>query len=165
MIEPLRFSFVVGCGVDHAFATWTTRVSAWWPLDHTVSCEGGLQVVIEPGVGGRIFERTASGREIEWGEITAWEPPRRLRYLWHLRSDRADATEVEIVFTALARASTRVDIEHRGWERFGAAGRARRDANQSGWAGLLPVYVAACSVEPGAARQSGIYSSKSEVKS
>jgi hypothetical protein len=164
VIEPLRFSFVVGCGVDHAFATWTARVLSWWPLDHTVSCEAGLQVVIEPGVGGRIFERTVSGREIEWGEITVWEPPHLLRYLWHLRADRADATEVEVVFTALAGTSTRVDIEHRGWERLGAAGTVRRDANQAGWAGLVPYYVEACSGEPGSAPQSEIYRDKSEVK-
>jgi len=33
-----------------------------------------------------------------------WEPPTRIGYLWHLRRDRADATEVEITFTPLAAA-------------------------------------------------------------
>ena len=32
--------------------------------------------------------------------MTVWEPPARLAYLWHLRRDRADATEVEIRFIA-----------------------------------------------------------------
>ena len=34
----------------------------------------------------------AAGAEVEWGEVTAFEPPHRLAYLWHIRRDRADAT-------------------------------------------------------------------------
>jgi uncharacterized protein YndB with AHSA1/START domain len=75
--------------------------------------------------------------------VLAWEPPRRLRYLWHLRFDRADATEVEITFAPDAD-GTAVTIVHRGWERLGAAGPERRERNERGWAGLLPLYVAAC---------------------
>ena len=54
------------------------------------------------------------GDEVDWGEITVWEPPRRLGYLWHIRTDRADATEVEIGFFDRGDSTTRVDIEHRG---------------------------------------------------
>jgi uncharacterized protein YndB with AHSA1/START domain len=101
--------------------------------------------VFEPRVGGRIYERTASGREETWGQILAWDPPLRLAYLWHLRTDRSDATEVEISFTGQADGLTRVDIEHRGWERLGARAEDRRQANRRGWDGLLPAFVAACS--------------------
>jgi Activator of Hsp90 ATPase homolog 1-like protein len=144
VIEPLRLSFEVGCPVEHAFSVWTRRTSAWWPVSHTVTAEPGLEVVFEGRSGGRIFERTPSGVEVDWGEIRVWEPPRRLTYLWHLRADRADATEVDISFTDLGNATTRVDIEHRGWDRLGAKGLARRDANRAGWGGLLPHYQAAC---------------------
>ena len=102
-------------------------------------------MVFEPRVGGRIFERTTGGKEIEWGEITLWDPPNRVAYLWHISADRSDATDVVIVFKQLGDSSTRVDIEHRGWERLGAVkGPAWRDANRSGWNGVLPYYVAAC---------------------
>lgn len=144
MIEPLELSFEVACPAGRAFAIWTERTSTWWPLSHTVSTEAGLEIVIEPWVGGRIFERTPAGTEHDWGEIVAWEPPSRLVYSWHLRTDRDDATEVEIRFTDLDGAMTRVDIEHRGWERLGARGQARRDANGAGWAGLLPAFRSAC---------------------
>ena len=125
MIEPLRLSFEVACPAEHAFQTWTARTSLWWPADHTVSGEDGLQVVIEGRPGGRIFERTPAGDEHDWGEIAVWEPPRRIVYRWHLRVDEADATDVEIRF--LDRGSmTLVEIEHRGWERLGAGTSAPR---------------------------------------
>jgi hypothetical protein len=148
VIEPLRLRFEVDCPVAHAFDVWTAEISRWWPADHTVSAEHGLTVVLERKVGGRIYERTSSGAEFEWGEVTVWEPPRRLGYLWHLRRDRADATEVEITFVEQGDSTTRVEIEHRGWERLGAAWQGWRDANQAGWSGLVPHYVAACSTRP-----------------
>jgi uncharacterized protein YndB with AHSA1/START domain len=144
VIEPLRMSFVVACPADHAFSTWTARASAWWPPEHTASREAGLQIVFEPRLGGRIFERTASGLELEWGEITEWDPPRRLRYRWRLATDPGHATDVEIVFRELPDASTRVEIEHGGWDRLGETGRSWRDANQGGWDGVMPAYVSAC---------------------
>lgn len=144
MIEPLRMSFQVGCPAEHAFAVWTTKISLWWPSDHTVSGQAEADIVLEPRVGGRIFERTASGTEYEWGEVTRWEPPRRLGYLWHLNRDRSDATEVDITFVDTGDATTRVEIEHRGWERLGTRGPGWRDANRAGWSGLLPHFVAAC---------------------
>jgi uncharacterized protein YndB with AHSA1/START domain len=93
-------------------------------------------------VGGRIYERTGNGREFDWGEVTRWEPPDRLAYLWHIRRDRSDATDVEITFVDRGDGSTRVEIRHTGWERLGAPGAAWRDANRGGWAGLLPHFMA-----------------------
>ena len=143
MIEPLSLSFDVACSAEHAFATWTARIGSWWPSDHTVSGERCLDVVLEPRIGGRIYERTRAGDEHEWGEVTVWEPPARLGYLWHLRRDRREATEVEIRFIALAGAATRVEIEHRGWEGLGDGAGDWRDRNRGGWRTLLPHFIEA----------------------
>ncbi len=143
MIEPLRLSFDVDCGREHAFDVWTTRIDRWWPADHTVSGEKAAEVSLEGRVGGRILERTPDGYTHEWGEITVWEPPRRLAYLWYLRRDRADATEVEITFVDRGTVTT-VEIEHRGWDRLGAGGPGWREANRHGWGSLLPHYIEAC---------------------
>ncbi len=142
-IEPLRLSFEVACPAEHAFDTWTTRFGTWWPRSHTVSADPAVEVVLEPVVGGRIFERTPDGTEIDWGEVTGWDAPRRLSYLWHIRRDRADATDVAVTFVPVDDATTRIDIVHTGWERLGAAGQAWRDANAGGWHGLLPHFTAA----------------------
>ena len=69
-----------------------------------------------------------------------WEPPSRLAYVWHLRRDRADATEVEIRFIDQGDETTRVEIEHRGWERLGAQGETWRNANRAGWSTELVAY-------------------------
>jgi uncharacterized protein YndB with AHSA1/START domain len=143
VIEPIRIAFEVDAPAGHAFEVWTARIGQWWPADHTVSGEHGLAIVLEGRAGGRIFERTRDGVEHEWGEVTIWEPPDRLAYLWHLRRDRADATEVEIRFVDRGDATTRVEIEHRGWERLGAEGESWRDRNHGGWATLLPHFEAA----------------------
>ena len=133
MIEPIRLSFELACPPDRAFTVWTEEIDRWWPADHTVTGTEDLQVVLEPGAGGRIYERTRGGIEHDWGEITIWEPPVRLGYLWHLRRDRADATQVEIRFTAADAGRTRVDIEHRGWEVLSLIGSrsAQGGANQT----------------------------------
>ncbi len=41
--------------------------------------------------------------------------------------------------------TTRVEIEHRGWEALGAEGESWRDRNRGGWATLLPHFVIATS--------------------
>ena len=144
MIEPLKLSFVVACPAEHAFATWTAKASSWWPVEHTASHERGAKIIFEPRQGGRIFERTPAGREISWGEIREWDPPRRLRFLWHIATDPASATDVVIVFRELSESSTRVEIEHGGWDGLGEIGTAWRDANHAGWEGVLPSYRASC---------------------
>jgi uncharacterized protein YndB with AHSA1/START domain len=140
MIKPLRLAFDVQAPQDHAFDTWTRDIGRWWPADHTNTGQDGLEIVLEGQVGGRIFERTRDGDEWDWGRILVWEPPTRFVYSWHLKRSPAEATEVEIMFRAVGAELTRVEIEHRGWERLGAEGQTWRDRNAGGWATLLPHY-------------------------
>jgi len=140
--SPLRMAFEVACPAEHAFSVWTSGLGTWWPPDHTVTGRAE-RIVLEGGVGGRIYERTADGVEHEWGQVTVWQPPARLGYLWYLGRDRADATEVEIRFLAQGAAATMVEIEHRGWERLGTEGEQWRARNRAGWDHLLPHFAAA----------------------
>jgi uncharacterized protein YndB with AHSA1/START domain len=142
--DPLKMSFEVGCSAEHAFDVWTTGLNRWWPADHTATGQADV-IVLQAEVGGRIYERTVDGAEHDWGEVTVWKPPTQLSYLWHLRRDRADATEVEIRFLARGPSTTLIEIEHRGWERLGSAGEEWREQNQAGWRTLLPHFVAAVS--------------------
>jgi hypothetical protein len=143
MIEPLRLSFDIKCDPDHAFHVWTTQLSVWWPRGHSASGDPDTVVTLEPRRGGRIYERTSDGSEIDWGEITTWSPPHRLGYLWHIGRDRQDATDVELTFVDLGDGTTRLDIVHSGWERLGAEAAEWRQANTGGWSALIPNFVGA----------------------
>ena len=144
MIEPLQFDFSVRCSSDHAFSTFARQISLWWPTDHSVSQDPGLEVVIEPRVGGRIFERTPAGEEHDWGEVTTWDEPRRLAYVWHIATDRSRATHVTVEFVPDGPEATSVRIVHSGWDALGDDAEDWRDQNRGGWAGVLEPFMAAC---------------------
>jgi uncharacterized protein YndB with AHSA1/START domain len=139
-LAPLELTFEIACPPDHAFEVWTRRLGAWWPPGHTTSGDPGAVVTLEPHLGGRIFERTPDGRETEWGRITAWEPPNRLGYQWHIGRDASQATDVELRFVDQGDGTTRLQIVHRGWERLGADGEPYRQANTAGWNSLIGPY-------------------------
>jgi uncharacterized protein YndB with AHSA1/START domain len=144
---PLHITFGVDCPPRHAFAVWTSNIGTWWPPDHTVTGSPD-EIVLEARPGGQIYE-TSAGVKHAWGEVTVWEPPRRLAYLWHLGRDRGDATEVEIRFVDEGGDRTRIEIEHSGWERLGDTADTWRDRNRAGWDSLLPHFANA--VEKGVA--------------
>ncbi|HYM66830.1 MAG TPA: hypothetical protein VEW68_06040, partial [Patescibacteria group bacterium] len=73
-------------------------------------------------------------------EIVAWRRPSLLRYRWRIATGKEKATDVEIQFRPAGRARTRIEIEHGGWDRLGELGRPWREANHSGWDGVLPSY-------------------------
>ena len=142
-MTPLIVEFTVDAPCAHAFDVWANRPSLWWPKAHTVAGTDDVEIVFEGQPGGRIFERTGDGAEHDWGEVTAWEPPTRLAYRWHLFFDKAEATDISVTFTPDGD-GTSVRIEQRGWERLGAAGPQRRTNTQGAWLAITPFYVEAC---------------------
>jgi len=142
-MTPLVMEFTVAASCEHAFDLWSNRPSLWWPRSHTISRADDLEIIFERHPGGRIYERTGDGTEHDWGEVTAWEPPNRVTYRWHLFFDPADATSVEVTF-ASGKEGTAVRIEHRGWERLGAKGPDRRTNTGRAWGAIIPVYAEAC---------------------
>jgi len=68
---------------------------------------------VEQRQGGRVYETWDDGTEIDWGTLLTWQPPERFTMTW---TGTPATTEVELTFTALGPALTRVTVEHRGWE-------------------------------------------------
>jgi uncharacterized protein YndB with AHSA1/START domain len=144
MVEtrPVLKSVTVDGPIEHAFRVFTEGIGTWWPLDrHSVGEKRSETVTFESGTGGRIVERIEGGEESVWGEILAWEPPRRLVFTWH-PGEHAAGTEVEVRFIEEG-AGTRVELEHRGWERVRADAAETRAQYDSGWPGVLECYVEA----------------------
>ena len=92
--------------------------------------------VIEPFAGGRWFERGVDGTEADWGKVLVWEPPQRLVLAWQITPDfQFDpnlVTEIEVRFEAIGPDQTRVDLEHRLFDRFGAGRGDARDLRRGG---------------------------------
>ncbi|MFK8024567.1 MAG: SRPBCC domain-containing protein [Ilumatobacter sp.] len=119
-----------------AFRIFTDEIGAWWPLPtHSTFGDrsGGLAFV-----DGRLVEMSITGDEAVWGNVTVWEPGSRLVFSWHPGQSNDVASEVEVSFQADGE-GTRVVVEHRGWEAFGADAAARRNGytGPSAWGHVL----------------------------
>ena len=153
---PVRKSVTVRASAEHAFAVFTQGFDSWWPRSHHVGESPLATAVIEGRVGGRCFGRSIDGTECPWGRVTAWEPPRRFVFAWMLdggwkyNPDVAKASEVEVTFTPVGDGSTRVDLEHRHFERHGESGAQVRAGVDSpnGWGDLLRLYAATAAPAP-----------------
>jgi hypothetical protein len=97
------------------------------------------RVVLEPMVGGRIFEEHCDGRRFQWGEILEWDPPTCLKFTFHAGRSPETAQEVAIRFVPVE-SGTRVDLVATKWERWGpGAARARRGYGL-GWSYILNLW-------------------------
>ena len=127
-------SVVVEVSAVRAFQLFLDQ-GRWWPVaTHHVARPAGETVVLEPFVGGRWYERSTGGAETDWGHVLQFEPPRRILLSWQVNSDweyepdPARASEIEVTFTAETRRRTRIVLEHRHIERYGAHAEHMRNA-------------------------------------
>lgn len=150
--DAIRLSVTVPAPADRAFAVFAERMGEWWPRAYTWSGDATDRVLIEPWVGGAWYERTADGYEEPWGEVLGWDPPRAVTLSWQITHDRdyepdlEKASEVEVRFVSVGPSSTRVELEHRAFARYGAgvadAYRAGL-ASPDGWPKILAAYAGA----------------------
>jgi hypothetical protein len=145
-IPPVRHTLVVEAPRERAFDVFTHGMGRWWPRDHHIGKAPMRDVVVEPREGGRMYERGEDGSECEWGRVLAWEPPSRFVASWQIGEgwqfdpDPAHGSEYEVRFIAESATRTRIEFEHRNFERHGAGGQAMHDGVEKGWPGVLALY-------------------------
>jgi uncharacterized protein YndB with AHSA1/START domain len=133
-----------------AWRVFTEKMATWWPLTtHKIGKAKAVDAVIEPRVGGRWYERGDDGSTCDWGRVLSWEPHSRLVLSWEItgdwKHDPSLKTEVEVHFIADGKNATRVELEHRHLDAYGA----RRDEmrgifdSEGGWGGLLASFARA----------------------
>jgi Activator of Hsp90 ATPase homolog 1-like protein len=138
---PITKTVEVACDVGTAFRVFTTEIGSWWPTTtHAVHAGAVRDVVWEEREGGKVIEIAATGERSTWATVLTWEPPYRLVIAWQVNPERV-GTEVEVRFAPEA-GGTRVDLEHRGWERIAAADEMRA-GYETGWDPVLAEFVAA----------------------
>jgi hypothetical protein len=144
-IAPIVKTVDLKCAPARAFALFTGRMAAWWPASHHIGGAPFEEIVIEPAAGGRWFERSEDGAETPWGKVLAWAPPGRVLLAWQLRADWTYdpdfETEVEITFEPQGQ-GTRVRLEHRNLERYGADAEAIAASLGGGWPTIVEGFAA-----------------------
>jgi hypothetical protein len=146
-IAPVRKSLVVQATARKAFEVFTAGIDRWWPKTHGIGSGPVTESVIEPFVGGRWYSRHADGVEAVVGHVLVWEPAQRFVCTWEISADwksdprRVFASEVEVRFVAEGPDTTRVELEHRNFERMAAPGgeKLRGDVDR-GWPTIMELF-------------------------
>jgi uncharacterized protein YndB with AHSA1/START domain len=140
VIEVIRKTVTVDCAVEEAFRIFTSDALSWWPVEgHSIAGKVS-EIVFEPRVGGEVYEVAESGERGHWANVLEWDPPRRLLLAWNVLNREGELTEVEVRFSP-EDGGTRVELEHRGWERVTGAAAEKRGSYDTGWDFVLGKYV------------------------
>lgn len=143
MTLEVRKQIVVERPHGEAFRLFTEGIGEWWPLrSHSVFEQRATRVVLEPRLGGRVYEVADDGAESDWGRVLAWDPPSSFAISWHPGREPETATEVRVRFEANGSGRTAIDLVHSGWEVLGDAAAATRDNYDGGWDAVLGEYLA-----------------------
>ena len=150
LLPPITGIVTVALPIARAFEVFTGSIDTWWPHQYHIGQADIAEVVLEPHVGGRWFEKGVDGSECYWGRVLAWEPPQRVVFTWQINGmwqfdpDPAHASEIEALFRADGPDQTIVEVEHRHFERL-VAGQGVHGAinGGGGWELLLAGYAKA----------------------
>lgn len=140
--ETIRHEFTLAAGPAAAFERFA-RIGTWWDPRYTADAETFADVVVEGRVGGRVTEVHSDGRRFDWGEVTAWEPGRRLAFTSTLAQTREHPSEISAEFAAVGE-GTLVRFAHGGWHEGNRADRARF----TDWPAILARYAAPATPRP-----------------
>jgi uncharacterized protein YndB with AHSA1/START domain len=147
-LAPVCKTITVKASAERAFRVFTEQIDTWWPRSHHIGKSPMTKTLIEGHVGGRCYSEQADQTECDWGEVLAWDPPKRFVMAWKItpqwgyEPDLAKSSEVEVRFTPDGAGGTRVDLEHRYFERMGPGGDSMRTMvdGKMGWGELLVMF-------------------------
>lgn len=146
-ISPVRKTVIVKASPEEAFEVFTAGIDRWWPKTHGIGTAPVRESIIEPFVGGRWYTKCEDGTEAVVGHVRVWEPAHRLVLGWEISAQwkpdarTAFASEVEVRFLAEGSTATRVELEHRNFERMGAVdGETMRNNVDGGWSKILELF-------------------------
>lgn len=139
-------TLAANCSRAHAYAIFTARIGQWWPAAFSASGVDLADVVIEPHVGGRVYEISKSGDEFTWGAVKAIQDGTAITMVWTLGVRAPDPTELDVRFAGditgdLADGDlvANVTLRHSGFVSDDDHGRLE---SAGGWTEILSAYKA-----------------------
>lgn len=145
----VKKQIVVETSQQRAFRTFTDGIDRWWPREHHIGASPLERMIVEPRVGGRWYSICKDGSEVDVGRVVAWEPPSRLVLTWQITAawqfDPEFSTEIEVGFHVEGPRRTRVELEHKQLERYGADSEVVRKTFESddAWLASLTAFAGA----------------------
>ncbi|HEY0993022.1 MAG TPA: YciI family protein [Kofleriaceae bacterium] len=145
----VKKQIVVETTQQRAFRTFTDGIDRWWPREHHIGQSPLERMVVEPRAGGRWYSICKDGSEVDVGRVVRWEPPERIVLTWQITAqwqfDPDFSTEVEVNFLAEGPRRTRVELEHKQLERYGAESETLRKMFESdeAWLASLAAFARA----------------------
>ena len=113
-LAPITHEYELSCGADRAYEIYAGRIGEWWDPRYSANAETLESVTIEPRVGGRVYATHSDLGRNDWGEVTVWEPGRRLAHTFTLAQDPAFPSEVDVEFDP-AKGGCTMHFAHGGW--------------------------------------------------
>jgi len=146
----VRTHIVVDAPIERAFAVFTERFGDFKPPEHNLLGAPIAETVLEPQVGGHIYDRAVDGSECRWARVLVYEPSQRVVFSWdispqwQLETEPDNTSEVEVRFVAETAQRTRVELEHRNIDRHGPGWEGVREGveGDAGWPLYLDRYAA-----------------------
>jgi uncharacterized protein YndB with AHSA1/START domain len=146
-IAPVKKSIRVQTRQARAYEVFTEGLGRWWPKHANNRPAMIKTVILEPRVGGNWYEVYEDGSRTTVGSILTWDPPHRFVMTWEYtcvaKTDPGIGSEVEVRFIAEGAEATRVELEHRLFERLGLDdGTKTRESVNGGWPLMLDLFKA-----------------------
>jgi uncharacterized protein YndB with AHSA1/START domain len=137
----IQKSITVDAPIDRAFHVFTQEMQTWWPPEHHLLDAQLAEMVVEPHVGGDVYDVGTDGSKCRWARVLEYDPPNLfvfswdINLQWEVETDLERTSEVAITFTSEGENRTRVDLEHRKLDRHGEGWEKMRDAvgSPDGW--------------------------------
>jgi uncharacterized protein YndB with AHSA1/START domain len=115
--DRVSVSVSVSCDPATAFSIFTEETDLWWRRGPAYRFRGHQPGVLKFASGSMIecFESDSGPQEFVRGQVTAWEPGRRIEFDWRgVNFAPGESTTVEVLFEATP-TGTRVTVHHSGW--------------------------------------------------
>lgn len=144
------YEVTVRAARERVWTALTTEIGDWWPADFYTT-DNPVGFVVEPDLGGRVYERWAGGGGVLWGTVVVWLPGYRMTWALELYPETTGPGRGYVTFELEERgADTLVRVsdagvciaakdaatgQAAGWQRL-IGGHLKPHAEAGGWSGM-----------------------------
>lgn len=139
VIAPVEKMIRVRATPERAFEAFTKELGVWWPIEtNSLDTENAEAIVLEPKIGGRLYQRQKDGSIIEWATVEVMDAPERLVLSWFVGRAPTQSSTVEITFQDVGGGLTEVRLVHSGFENMEVDDpQDHRDRYDNGWVNVF----------------------------